>query len=135
MKGPVTIYRGTSGLGQAAAAKGLSWSTSYNVACWFACRWLGLRTDPLVVQATVDASDLIYWSNGRNEQEVIPRRRPGANICGDLDEWVRIAEQLRRRRTANERRRLSSLRRSLCRGSEITTEEAKSNVTGPAAAV
>jgi hypothetical protein len=73
----VTIYRGVRGCTSQQGAKGLSWSLDFDVAAWFAVvhrHWVSGQ--PLVVQAHVRCSDLLFYSNDREEQEVIPRTTP-----------------------------------------------------------
>lgn len=95
MSGPVTVYRGVFNLDPAMAVKGLAWTTSHEVACWFACKWISQPgSDPLVLKATVDASDLIYWSNDREEHEVILRRVPPIEVDEYSGCWQDIANRL-----------------------------------------
>jgi len=107
-KGPVSIYRGTAGIDPKTASKGLSWTTSYETACWFACAWrinTG-KANPLVLKATTNPSELIYWSNDREEVEVILRRPPLFEIDPHSRVWAGIARRVERARHAELRRKL-----------------------------
>jgi hypothetical protein len=81
--------------------RGLAWTTLHEVACWFACVHRSCGANPLVLKATVDASEFIYWSNDRKENEVILRRPPIAEVDGHSERWQEIAahweEAIRRR--------------------------------------
>jgi hypothetical protein len=87
-EGPVTIFRGVSGIGLRARAPGLSWTTSRDVACWYAHRYPFLQGAPLVLTAQVDGSELIYYENNRFEQEAIPARIPRALVDPNPSTWV-----------------------------------------------
>ncbi len=68
--GPFTLYRGVAGRGRARRVRGLSWTADLEKACLFANRLPSLA-DPRVFQVTVDAEDVLAYSNGREEQEFI----------------------------------------------------------------
>ena len=97
LAGQVTVYRGAFGVPPEVAARGLAWTTARDVACWFACRQ-GRDDRSLVISATVNASDLLYWSNDRQEHEVIPRRPLPFTIDGRLSEWKKVADDLNEQR-------------------------------------
>jgi hypothetical protein len=99
LKGDVTIYRGAADITPAAAVKGLSWTTSREVACWFAYHWVSrASSDRLVLTANVSASDIIYWSNDRDEHEVLLRRPPSLRIDDNPEEWNELADRFAERR-------------------------------------
>lgn len=51
---------------------GLSWTTNVKVAEFFAKRFAGLHDgDPIILCGTVDKSDVLFYSAGRNESEVV----------------------------------------------------------------
>lgn len=79
---PVTIYRGIPDVEAWDAAHGVSWTLDRERAEWFANRW---ETDPVVVACTVPKASLIFYSNAREEQEVIPDILPPRG-------WRRITE-------------------------------------------
>jgi hypothetical protein len=111
----VTIYRGTAGIDPKTASKGLSWTTSYENACWFACAWrinTG-KANPLVLKATTNASEVIYWSDDREEDEVILRRPPLYEIDPNSRDWAGIARRVERARHAELRRKLRHNARQL----------------------
>jgi hypothetical protein len=88
----VTVYRGSAAVKPEKALKGLAWTTSHDVACWFAHRFS--HEKPLVLKATVPATEIIYWSDERSESEVILRRVPPLAIDEQANRWRGIAENL-----------------------------------------
>jgi hypothetical protein len=88
----VTIWRGGRGRSLVDVAAGISWTLNRDVACWFACVHRPLHRPraaghPIVVRMAVPRRVMIYWSNDRGEQEVIPATLRRATIDGDPDEW------------------------------------------------
>jgi len=74
--GPFTVYRGVSGRGRNRRVRGLSWTDSLDIACYFA----SVRYDHLpvgsVYSATVGTDEVYAYLNeneGRGEQEFIAR--------------------------------------------------------------
>jgi hypothetical protein len=70
-----TLYRGVSGKGAARRLRGISWTSSYDKAKWFASRFCDLEK-PSVFMATVPRDAVCFCSNERNENEfvcIIPR--------------------------------------------------------------
>jgi hypothetical protein len=86
--GRTAIYRGASGVNLAQATKGLAWTSSWRIACWFACRFATETRPPIVVKASVDAADVIYWDNSRKEQEVILRTSPTGVLDHRQEKWT-----------------------------------------------
>ncbi len=84
------IWRGTTKSRFVDAAKGLSWTRDRNVACLFAFRNSG---KPLVLRASVKRDDVVYFSNSRNESEVVPRAVINAHIDGAEPDW-RVAKDM-----------------------------------------
>ena len=77
---PLTVYRGVNGRRGKRRVRGLSWTRSLDVACFFACpEWAFLHggppLDPGVYQATVRQSDIYAIVKNRSEEEVIARPR------------------------------------------------------------
>jgi hypothetical protein len=72
----LTVYRGVYRHGRQRQTRGFSWTTSLNVACWYALRGLCKDPEPAVYQAMARKSEVICYYNGRNEREVIclPKR-------------------------------------------------------------
>lgn len=66
----LTIYRGFSAPG---TELGLSWTTDYNRACWFARRWASHRPDgkPKVATAVCPREEILARLLDRNESEVV----------------------------------------------------------------
>ena len=106
----ITVYRGAAGVNAVTASKGLSWTTSRDVACWFAYRFQGDRP-PIVLRATVDAADVVFWDDERNEQEVIFKRPFSFEVDPDPDTWFQAAGRLRRRRKRHQAARLRKFMR------------------------
>jgi hypothetical protein len=88
--GPLTIFRGASGITARTAAKGLSWTFSRETACFFACRFRA-PLEPIVLKTEIDASDIILWDDSRNEKEVILRRDIPAQVEPEPETWAEIA--------------------------------------------
>jgi hypothetical protein len=87
----VKVYRGVAGGGPRIAAKGLSWSLSREIACWFAHRAAIGGKAPLVVTGEVDASEIIYHSDERSEAEVILRHALAPSVDADPGSWEAAA--------------------------------------------
>ncbi len=68
---PCTIYRGVAEFAGKRVVRGLSWTLSLNVACWFA-RW-GASERMFVFSATLQDDDFFCFTDEREEQEVIAR--------------------------------------------------------------
>jgi hypothetical protein len=69
--GPFTIFRGVAGWGRRRMVRGISWTGSLDVACWFANR--PHFTDPAVYTVTVAAPAVAAYldESGRNEEEFL----------------------------------------------------------------
>jgi hypothetical protein len=94
--GPLTIFRGASGMTLTKASKGLSWTVSRDMACFFACRFTDTLI-PIVLKARIDASDIILWDSC-NEQEVVLRR----DISAEFRTWAETANKVIERIKARE---------------------------------
>lgn len=75
--GPFTLYRGVSGRGAARRVRGWSWTSSLPVACWFSVRFPGAK--PAVFTRTVDADEVLFYTNARNEEEYVILPPPKAS--------------------------------------------------------
>ncbi|WP_210498773.1 hypothetical protein [Vibrio crassostreae] len=62
-----TVYRGAI---QGSNEAGISYTTRYNKAAWFATRF-NSDSPPIVLEAIVDKSDVLAYLEGRGESEVI----------------------------------------------------------------
>ena len=98
--GQVKVYRGTSGIARWKAQQGLSWTTDPDVAAWFALQYAHTDRKPLVLSAICDASDIVFYDNGRREQEVVLARPVRAVVEGDAASWqaAMIRRELQTRR-------------------------------------
>lgn len=86
----VRVWRGTSALTVAQSRAGYSWTTSRDVACWFATRFAEANGRPLVLTADVNRSDIAAFTNARNEHEVVLTQPPAdVRIDGNPDDWRR----------------------------------------------
>ena len=71
-KAPYTLYRGVAGKGRARRLRGLSWTSSFDTAKWFAKRFTEFGLENLaVIMAEVPDEYVLAYDNGRNEQEFI----------------------------------------------------------------
>jgi hypothetical protein len=68
--GPFTLYRGVAGRGRARRVRSLSWTTSFERAAWFACRYKDPH-DPAVYRLSVSEEAVLAYINDREEQEFI----------------------------------------------------------------
>lgn len=93
--GPTRIYRGTSALGRRTVNRGISWTVSRDMACWFAFRSGSNHFTPFVITALVDPSEIILWDNSRNEEEVIPGKVPKWVIDPNPETWRAAFERQR----------------------------------------
>lgn len=91
--GRLRIYRGAAGVDLRTASQGISWTTSRDVACWFAMRNAFGDRPPIVVTASVDASWISYYSDERSEAEVVLRRRIRAEVDADPASWEAASER------------------------------------------
>ncbi len=72
--GPFTLYRGVAGRGRQRAVRHFSWTGTLDCARWFAGRAAyqgSLLPDPAVYEITVPESDVIFYTNGRREDEYV----------------------------------------------------------------
>ncbi len=74
--GPFIVYRGICGKGRFRRERGLSWTGSLDMACWFAMRYADHLGDPAVYTATVRAKDVFFYTDDRQEREFVcwPKR-------------------------------------------------------------
>jgi len=78
--GPFVVYRGVGGTGQERHVRGMSWTSSLDVACWFATKGF---EDSAVYTARVQADEVYCYSNERHEDEFICRpKRPRRLVMG-----------------------------------------------------
>lgn len=83
----VRIWRGTHGLTARQAAKGYSWTTERDVACWFAF-FRNADRAPQVITTTIPKEQIAYFSNQRNEQEIVLIKPPkSVFIDGNIEDW------------------------------------------------
>jgi hypothetical protein len=93
LSGVHRVYRGVAGVDVKEASNGISWTTSRDVACWFAMREAYGERQPLVIAADIDAAHVVYYSNGRSEHEVIFGRRVVGQADPDRASWEAAAER------------------------------------------
>ncbi len=96
--GQVKLYRGTCGIARWKAQQGMSWTIDPDVAGWFALRFAGDDRQPLVLVASIDASEIVFYDNDRSEQEVVFSGSVSATVEGDPASW-RAAMIRREQRT------------------------------------
>jgi hypothetical protein len=101
--GSIVVYRGTAGMSLAKASKGLSWTLSREQACFFACRFVEFTcVKPIVLKASVDATDIVFWDNS-NEQEVVLRKDISAALDPEPETWTDTANKVIERIKAREK--------------------------------
>jgi hypothetical protein len=105
--GEICVYRGAAGVSPWRASRGLSWTTSRDVACWFAFRSSWGTRKPIVVVANVAASKIVFYSDERDEQEVMLGHAISGFLDSDPTKWISTAE---RYEAEKEKKRLSYLR-------------------------
>jgi hypothetical protein len=106
LRGNQTVYRGAVNVAPEVDMEGSSWTTSHEIACWFASRLSG--TAPVVLTANVPASEIIYWSNERSECEVILRSAPPVRLDNQPDRWRKIVRSVSEERALASRLALGS---------------------------
>jgi hypothetical protein len=79
-----SIWRGTGGCPITEAARGLSWTTDRDTACWFAFR--SYQNPVVVLRATISRDDVIFASI--YESEIIPRADVSAIVDGSEPDWL-----------------------------------------------
>jgi hypothetical protein len=86
----VTAWRGTSGISREKACRGISWTIDRDVACFFAMRPRGEVENPLVLKCKVPRTSIMFYSNEREEREVLFFRGGiGIVVDGTPDDWKR----------------------------------------------
>lgn len=100
----VTVYRGVSGVGKFRRIRGMSWTDSLDVACWFAVRdvsdWSSARDvndDPAVYTAKVPMSSVYCYTDERGEQEYIVRPKRPQRMDISIEEIKQRAREHARR--------------------------------------
>lgn len=84
----LTVWRGTSRLTRQEARQGHSWTIDRDVACWFAMRFARQNGFPLLFRAVVKKTEIVLFSNERNENEAVLLRPPlGVAVDGYSGEW------------------------------------------------
>lgn len=81
----LTIYRGYKWKRSMGKRPHLSWTTDRDTACWFA---ITHSIDPVVFKAEASRDEIIYFSNDRNENEVVLKSDRPLVIDGDKNEWL-----------------------------------------------
>ena len=84
----VPIWRGVANCTRVEAAMGYSWTLDRDLACWFAMRFAKPGDSTLVLKRTVRRADLVYYSNDRAEQEVVPAKFSLGEMDGDVSDWA-----------------------------------------------
>lgn len=76
----VRVWRGATAVTIDVARTGYSWTTDRETAHRFATRYAGDGRDPLVIVADVPRGDILYYTNERDEKEVVLLKPPVAAI-------------------------------------------------------
>lgn len=71
--GPFTLYRGVAGSLRVRRVRGYSWTSSLEIAWWFAQRFAGYQqlSDPAVYKIVVGEKDILAYTNDREESEFL----------------------------------------------------------------
>ncbi|HEX2526172.1 MAG TPA: hypothetical protein VHL31_07705 [Geminicoccus sp.] len=96
----VTVWRGTCGIPWEEALCGWSWTTRRSVAAWFAMRFPHFGS-PIVLRRTVKRSEILYFSDSREESECVLSTIGEFQFDGTPDEWRRLAKEEIAQRRAN----------------------------------
>ena len=67
----VMVYRGVLAKDELKAETGVSWTTDINIAKMFALRFTELGGTAYILESEINKSDIIYFTNQRQESEVI----------------------------------------------------------------
>jgi hypothetical protein len=88
---PLTLFRGMRHAGHRGWIRGLSWTTSPQIAAWFALRFATDQDSPAVYRLTVPPERILFLTNERQEEEVIIDARgiPGLSRLKELPEPIR----------------------------------------------
>lgn len=92
----ITLWHGANKISPLKAAKGYSWTTSKDVACWFAMRFDSDPSTCMVLKTTVSKSQIVYFSDDRSESEVLlirPPRPKSVAMDGNLSAWQQCADR------------------------------------------
>jgi hypothetical protein len=83
----VRVWRGTSYLSEKESAKGYSWTTDRDVACWFAMRFADRNKNPLVLATDVPKAEILFYHDERSEKEAVLFKPPSYRIDGHPENW------------------------------------------------
>jgi hypothetical protein len=103
------VWRGFAGASLAKGKRGLSWTLSRDVACFFAMRWEFTRKHPLVITANVPRGAVLHFSDDRGEAEVILFDVREAAVDGGEADWALRCQAYQSARKVTELRLLSSI--------------------------
>lgn len=98
-----TLYRGVAGTGKWRRIRGLAWTDSLDIACWFASRFAHLG-DPAIMTASVPKSGVYFYTDERSEREYVthPKRYKRMDIAPEdvADRAKAWADKMRARQKA-----------------------------------
>lgn len=78
------VYRGVAGTGNARHIHGFSWTTDFDIACWFALRYSDILPNPTVYRATVPRHGVYAYVD--HEKEIITYIHRPKRMALSLDE-------------------------------------------------
>ena len=84
----VQVWRGASGLTAEQVESGYAWSLDRDVACWFAMRRTGTYGTPVVLTAHIPRKSVVFYTDERNEKEVVIFDMVDSFIDGTPDDWA-----------------------------------------------
>jgi hypothetical protein len=112
------VYRGVAGHGRKRRKRGWSWTSSLDVACWFAVRFV--ESKPVVLEADVMNEEVLAYLPDRDEEEYLccpEKPRPLKLLLTELNE--RAARHAQRK---HEKKQLK-LARLLAAKGHLTADE------------
>ncbi|KXS31510.1 MAG: hypothetical protein AWT59_2377 [Candidatus Gallionella acididurans] len=81
------VWRGTCGVSNKLASKGISWTTDRDIACSFALRFVELYGRPLVLTKIVSKDSVMFCDNGSYESEIVLFDVTQATVDGTPSDW------------------------------------------------
>lgn len=84
------IYRGEKFRNRPKFIPRISWTKDRDTACWFATTF---SIDPIVMKATARREEVIFYSEGRNEYEVVLDREKSWVEDGSESDWRNAASR------------------------------------------
>jgi hypothetical protein len=104
----IQVYRGISGHGCFRRKSGWSWTSSLEIACWFATRYD--LANPAILSAINAPEEILHHTNDRGEQEYIVKPRKSRRFAISIDEIEKNARRHQQGREVETKKRLEEFR-------------------------